>query len=186
VDDDDRLAPAELRPRGDGSWGAVLFSSGTTPDPELWWCFRFEHHDVTRSYGTSPVNVVIDWVPLPRRSWRDLAGVTATGDEFGEPIETTVYFFEHHMYDRVELRAVEQDADDPRRLRVAATVAEDVDGLGIEDFTVDAWLTFSGIALALDRPAGSVEEATGLLAAHTPTDGLVAESTPQGFHFAPG
>jgi hypothetical protein len=56
-----------------------------------------------------------------------MAGRTAECEIFAEPIETSASFFDHHRYDAVRLRVLEQDGT---RIRVAAEAQGDVDDSG--------------------------------------------------------
>jgi len=76
--DGNQLRLDELVPAEGGEWGGLLFDNPRlSVPPRLTWSFAFAFADVDRDYGDSPVSVDIDWVPLPTRSWRTMAGQSA-------------------------------------------------------------------------------------------------------------
>jgi hypothetical protein len=175
--DDDAPRPDELVPRG-GSWHGHLFDNPTIGlAAALTWTFEFRFEDVDRDYGTSGVSFTVDWVPLPDASWQSMAGHETACEVFAEPIECSAYFFQHHRYDSVRLRVLEQEEG---RLRVAAEAHGDVDGMGIPSWSVEQWLDFDGIYVQLSD-APTLEAAAARLAEHTDSAGLVGAST--GHHF---
>ncbi len=100
--EDDAPTPDELSPHG-GEWSGHLFENPHTGFPEsLIWGFTFELGEVSRESGTVHVNVQVEWVPLPGAEWRAMAGRSARCQTFGEPIESSAYFFEHYCYDAAE------------------------------------------------------------------------------------
>ncbi|MFD0524043.1 hypothetical protein [Paractinoplanes durhamensis] len=133
--------------------------------------------------GGRPAELTVEWLPLAANSWQDLAGRSSACDAFAEPAEASVHHTGHHRYDRVELRVTEQDGP---RIRVAVTVAGDIDGLGPAEITADAWLTFTGITVQL---SGADTAAAGLtrLAEFTDVTGLIEVPDPRGiaFRFGP-
>lgn len=178
--EDNGLAAEELIPAG-GSWNGLLFDNPTIGlAPGLTWTFTFDFEDVARSYGTTGVSLTLDWVPLAAESWRLMAGQAASGSTFGEPIESSAYFFDHHRYDAAELRVVEQRGDE---VRVVASVRGDLDRLGIEALDVDRWLRFEGIIVQLSDVPTSAAAATRRLAEFTDTTGLACTPTSRGFRF---
>lgn len=180
-DDEGGLKARQLVPATGGSWSGLLFDNAAVGlPPALTWTFRVPFEPV----DGEPVTLDVDWLPLPATGWRQLAGHAATSDAFAEPAESSVYYFGHRRYERVEVRVSEQDGS---RIRVAATVSGDIDGLGPESITVDAWLEFAGISVQLgDAP--SAEAALARLAEFTDVDGLVTDPDPPGiaFHFVAG
>jgi hypothetical protein len=179
-DDEGGLNARQLVPATGGSWSGLLFDNATIGlPPALTWTFRVPFEPV----DGQPVTLGVDWLPLPATGWRALAGQAATSGAFADPAESTVQHGGHHRYDRVELRVSEQDGP---RIRVAVTVSGDLDGLGPDTLTVDAWLDFAGIGVQLgDTP--SAEAALDRLATFTDVDGLVADPDQPGmaFHFKP-
>lgn len=151
--------------------------------PTLSWSFSFAFAGVERDYGDSPVSVDIDWVYLPTDSWRTMAGLTAQTAQFAEPAEASVYFFQHHRYERVDLHILEQRGTE---IHASAVLFGDIDGLGIETLTVTGWLTFAGIAVQLNA-AASPEAALRHLQDFTDTAGLAtaAHSSVQSFLIRP-
>jgi hypothetical protein len=143
----DGLDRSELIPAEGGEWSGLLFDNPTVGlPPRLTWTFAFPYQDVARDYGDSPVSLTIDWIPLATPSWRGMTGLTARSVTFGERGEASIYFFAHHRYASIDLDLLAQ-----RDLTVHAyaTVYGDIDGLGIESLTADAWLRFAGITVAL-------------------------------------
>lgn len=177
---DDGPSVDELVPRG-GSWSGLLFDNPTIQlAPQLTWTFTFDFDDVGRTYGSTPVSLSVDWVPLPRCSWRNMVGQAASASVFAEPVESSAYFFEHYRYDAVELQVVEQRRHE---LRVVATVRGEVDGLGIEAFQADEWLAFEGIAVQLTPVPPTTAVAAHRLEHFTDIGGLVGCRTAGGFRF---
>jgi hypothetical protein len=173
--------PAEGAP-AEGRWSGLLFDNPAIGlEARLTWTFSFATQDVPRGDGPSEVDFTVDWVPLPGAVWTSMAGRTARGEIFAEPIETSAYALEHFRYDAVDLRVLEQAGD---RLRVSAEAHGDVDGLGVEGWNVDGWLAFDGITVHLsDVTTG--EQAYARLSALTDTAGLVAVPSEPSFRFAP-
>ena len=123
-----------------GEWRGHLFENPHTGLPEgLTWGFVFDLPDKQ--------SLTVEWVPLPGAEWRAMAGQSAQCDVFGEPIESSAYFFEHYCYDAVDLRILEQDGT---RLRVAADLSGDVD-------TVDAAAERLGAYLDISGPTATTE-----------------------------
>lgn len=162
------LKPAELVPVEGGTWGGLLFANPTIGlEPALTWSFRFPFQEVSREYGNSRIFVDVDWLPLPGADRRAMAGQVVRG--VGEPAEASVYFFQHHQYDLIDLEIVEQHG---HRLHVRTTLSGDLDGLGIDPVSADAWLDFSSVTVSLGDTT-SVEAALARLRSFTPTDGLL-------------
>lgn len=169
-------------PKG-GSWSGLLFDNPTIElAPRLTWTFTFDFEDVQRSYGTTGVSFSIDWVPLALDSWRRMVGQVASASAFAQPIESDAYFFEHHRYDAVDLRVVDQR---DQEVHVCASVSGDVDGLGIETVHLDGWLRFDGIIVHLSDVPATAAAAMERLGAFTDTDDLICAQTSSGFKFQP-
>jgi len=166
----DRLRVDELIPVG-GTFSGLLFENSTTGYPlQLSWTFSVDCAEVTRDYGSTQPNLVVDWVPAAGRTrWDEMAGLRFAGSTFGEPIESSVYFFEHHRYDAVEIDVVEQLGTE---LAVRMRVSGDVDSLGISEIEVDASLTFSGIYVQTGTSGTDLEAAAELLSRFTDVSGL--------------
>ena len=109
-----------------------------------------------------------------------MAGQAASASTFGEPIESSAYFFEHHRYEEVALRVVEQRRAE---MRVIASLRGDLDGLRIQALDVDRWLRFEGIIVHLSDVPSSAAAATRRLAGFTDTTGLAGTPTSHGFRF---
>jgi hypothetical protein len=124
----DGIDPVEILLVG-GSWRGLLFENRSTNFPlSMSWGFTFEFAEITRSFGTSPLSLTVDWVSLGGAAWQAMSGHRASGS-FGDPMEASIYFFDHHRFDTA---AVEVTAQDMGRLYVRATVSDDVDGLGLD------------------------------------------------------
>ena len=160
----------ELTPVG-GTFSGLLFENPNTGYPlQLTWTFSVDCAEVSRDYGSTQPNLVVDWVPaVGRTRWDEMAGVRFAGSTFGEPIETSVYFFDHHRYDAVEVEVVEQLGTE---LSVRVHVSGDVDSLGISELEVDATLTFAGIYVQTGTSGTNVEAAGELLSRFTDVSGL--------------
>lgn len=169
--DQDSPAPEELTPTG-GSWSGLLFDNPTIDlKPQLTWTFEVAFQDIVRDYGITPVALTIDWVPLSISSWREMTGAKASSTTFADPIEGSVYFFEHHRYDLAGLAVVEQRTE---AIRLTAEVEGDIDGLGVPGISVDEWLRFEGITVQLSG-VDSIQAASNELASFTDVGALVGE-----------
>ena len=178
---DDEVRAAELILRG-GTWGGLLFDNPRVGvAPSLTWSFTFMYEDVVRSYGSTTPSLCVDWIPLPGAAWDDMAGRKASGQVFAEPIEASVYFFEHFRYDAADLRILEQVGGD---VRVIASVSGDVDRLGIDQLSAEAWLRFTGIIVQLTDAPSAIEEAEQRLSEFTDTRGLIGQQGTRNFTFA--
>jgi hypothetical protein len=178
--DSDKLRSDELVPAEGGEWRGLLYGnpSGSLP-PTLTWSFAFTFARVDRDYGDSPVSVDIDWVPLPTRSWRTMSGQSARIEQFAEPAEASVYFFQHHRYERIDLQVLDQH---DTTLHVTATLSGDLDGLGIDTLTTTGWLTFAGITVQLGTVT-SPQDALARLQDFTEVAGLAVAANPTGRSF---
>jgi hypothetical protein len=180
-DDKGGLNARQLVPADGGEWRGLLFDNQTVGlPPALTWTFHVPFEPV----GDVPAALDVDWLPVPAAGWRQLAGQAVTSGSFAEPAEASVHHDGHHRYDTVQLRVAEQDG---RRIRVQLTLSGDLDGLGPESISVDAWLTFTGISVQLsDTP--SAEAALQRLATFTDASGLVQDPGEPGmaFHFVAG
>jgi hypothetical protein len=157
-----------IRP-GYGAWGGLLFDNPRIGlAPRLTWAFTFPYRDVERDYGHTPVTLDLEWIPLTAPSWQALAGLDARSTTFGEAGKANLYFFEHHRYDRIDLDVLEQHDE---MVHAWVSVTGDIDRLGIESITADAWLRFDGITVALSD-ARTGEEAWPRLREFTDTAGL--------------
>lgn len=180
---EDGPALEELAPNG-GSWGGHLFDNPTIGlPPQLTWTFDVTFAEIKREYGVTSVGLTIDWVPLELSSWREMAGAESSSGSFADPIESSIYFLEHHRYDRVELKIREQRGE---AVRLIAEVEGDIDKLGIPSVAVDQWLSFDRISVQLSD-VSSVQEAAERLATFTDTADLVGEEMHPGiFRFSAG
>lgn len=129
------------------------------------WCFRFECEEVE----DSPLSLTVEWLPVPGRSWREVAGQHLTCAEFAAPAEASVYHFVHHRFERIDLRLGELRG---RSLQAAVTLIGDVDRFGQEAVRAEGRLDFDGILVALPG-ATSPDEALTELNRHTDTRDLV-------------
>lgn len=180
--DDDALTVHDLVPVAGGTWAGLLFDNASIGLPAaLTWSFRFPFAEVHREYGSSKIFLDVDWLPLPVASWRAMVGQTARA--VGEPAESSVYFFQHHQYDLIDLDILEQR---DRDIHVRATLTGDLDGLGIDPVTADAWLGFGGIRVSVSD-VGAAESARARLETVTDIGGLGFPPTAvhSAFHFRP-
>ena len=177
---DDAPRQDELVPQG-GTWRGLVFENPPIGlERALTWEFEFEFAEVERDYGDTSVGLSVAWVPLPGAAWNAMQGQEASGEEFGEPIETSAYFFEHHRYHRVKLQVLEQDG---ARIRVAVEADGDVDGLGVPRWQVEEWLEFDGIAVNVSSDVRTVEDAEAMLAEFTDAGGLRCRGSSGDFRF---
>ena len=170
--DDGRPAP--------GTWSGLLFGNPVVRlPPALTWSFRFP----LAPAGGEPAALDVDWVPLPVTGWRAMAGSVVSADEFADPVEASVQDRGHHRYQRVALRVTDQDGE---RIRVAVTVAGDLDGYGRDEVSAAGWLRFTGITVQLGgvTAAGA---ALRRLAGFTDAGALAETGDPRGiaFRFVP-
>jgi hypothetical protein len=178
----DGLHPWELVPVEGGTWSGLLFDNPRLGLPaHLTWRFRFPFEEVNRDYGSSPIFLDIEWLSLPDVGWRSVTGQAVRGATW--PVESSVYFFEHHRYDMIDLEIVEQR---DVLVRARAVLTGDRDGLGIDPISGDAWLRFGGIRVHLSD-VDSAESALVRLQTFTTTEGLSYLPTPASpsFRFAP-
>nr|WP_296071416.1 hypothetical protein [uncultured Actinoplanes sp.] len=175
-DDKGLLEARALVPAEGGEWNGLLFDNPSVGvAPALTWTFRVPLADV----DGEPAALDVEWLPVRTGGWRAMAGLAASSDEFAEPAEASVRFQGHHRYQRVAVRVLEQQGT---RIRVAITVAGDLDQLGPPEFAVEAWLRFTGILVQLSGVTGA-DEALRRLAEFTDTSGLAEVSDPRGIAY---
>jgi hypothetical protein len=182
---EDQVGPDELVCVRGGTWSGLLFDNPRLRLPaHLYWSFDFPFADIDRSDGSTPVSLELEWIPVVTPGWRDMAGRTATVDQFADPGEASVYFLQHHRFDSIALEIIEQAGPD---IRARVTVSGDLDRLGLETVTAEAWLRFQGLVVSVSD-VSTGEEALARLAAVTDTTELVAARSPadRAFRFAPG
>ncbi len=109
-----------------------------------------------------------------------MAGTSVRAALFGDPVEPSLYFFEHYRYDEAALDVSDQSGP---QIRVAVELRGDVDGLGLESVTADTWLELSGIVVSTSEEPASAEAARRLLEEFTDTSALVSTDRPRGFGF---
>lgn len=166
-----------------GTWNGLLFENQNTGFPlSLVWTFTFGFPEVERDFGDTQPNACVDWVPLFGADSRAMEGRTATASVFGEPIESSVYFFEHHRFDFASLSVRAQDGTG---LLVSAELNGDVDSLGLDDLSVEAWLDFDGIFVQPQTKPASIDAARTLLANFTDPTGLSGDDRSHNFLFRP-
>jgi hypothetical protein len=176
------LQVAELVPAG-GSWSGMLSDNPSIGfEPALHWAFTFEFREIRRDYGDTECHLAVEWVQLPRTSWRSMTPASLTCSEFGEPIESSVHFFDDYRFDAVSLTIGEQRGS---QLHVSAAVEGDVDDLGISRFQAEGWLEFDGLIVALSDAPATVAEASEALASFTSTEGLDGAQMGHNFRFTP-
>ena len=178
----DGPSPIDLVPTG-GTWGGLLFDNPQTGRPlSLTWGFTIEYEEVERDHGATTPSLTADWISFDRPTWREMTGNRVQGVEFGDALEASAYFFEHHRYDTVDLAIIDQRETE---LRVAIEVTGDVDGLGLDVIKAEEWLQFSGIVVAPSRKPRSARAARRLLGRFVDTAGLIAEDRGRGYAFSP-
>jgi hypothetical protein len=169
ADDEDELRPEDFIGAG-GRWYGLLFDNPSTGlPPRLTWCFDFAFEEVLRGDESGLLGLTVEWLPVPSDSWRHVAGQHLTSADLGEPAEASVYYYEHHRFDQIDLRLREQQG---LLLHASVTVSGDLDRLGIDPVHADAWLTFTGILVSLDSVT-SPDAALARLGAFTDTSDLV-------------
>ena len=182
-DPDDALRGDELVPAG-GSWNGLLFDNPRLGlAPALTWTFTFRFQDVARGDSSSEVSVDVDWVPLPSARWQKITPKQLASPRFADPVEASVYFFEHYRFDSVELQLQQQRG---AQLRANATLRGDIDGLGMDEVHVDDWLRFDGIIVSMNGVT-SAPVAGSQLANFTDVSRLtqVGRTAGGGFIFSP-
>lgn len=179
----DDLTASELVPRG-GSWSGLVFSNpGVGYSTALTWRFSFDFEPIVRDYGDVEPGLTIEWAKVPDLTdWSRVAGLEVACTSFAEPVEASVYCFEHYRYDTVRLSVLDQDG---ASIRARAIISGDIDGLGIPDLMVEAWLTFEGVFVHLPEKPASVRSAAALLADYTDTDRLVGHDRGTNYVFVP-
>lgn len=163
------LRTDELRPVG-GSWHGLLFENPVSGYPlALSWTFSIEFVEVDRDYGSVSPSLSIDWVPSAASSWNEMAGQSFSGRSFADPIETSLYFFEHYRFDHVDLAIESQTLDE---LTVHAAARGDIDALGLAEVSARSTLSFAGIYVQTEATGVDTAAATALLARFVDVEGL--------------
>lgn len=179
---DDHLKVEELTPSG-GNWSGVLFENARSGFPlSLTWSFQFTFAPVSRDFGHTDPNLMLDWVAFPGASWRRMAGQRASESGYSAMIGSSMYFFDHHRFDSSGVVVVEQDGT---RILARADLAGDVDELGLAAVSASSWLEFDGIYVQPESRPVSVEAARELLERFTETDGLHGTESSHNFVFRP-
>ncbi|WP_127500861.1 hypothetical protein [Actinoplanes solisilvae] len=164
-----------------GGWSGLLFDSAAVGlPPALTWACEIPLAPVE---GV-PAGLDLEWLPWEASGWQAMAGVEVKCGSFAEPVEASVRLRGHHRYDSVHVRVAEQRGD---LIRVVATLSGDLDGLGPDEVSVDAWLAFRGVSVQLAE-VSSASQALARLAGFTETAGLAEVGDPRGiaFRFQPG
>lgn len=179
----DYLEASGFTPAG-GSWSGLLFSNPTIGlKPRLTLRFEFEFDDVGVDDEEATLGLSVEWAPWPAgRSWQQIVETAVECAKFGEPVEASIYHYEHHRFDQVDLQVLEQRG---QHARVRATLSGDIDQLGVPTLTVESWLTFAGIYVQLDPRPGSITEATAALGGWTSADALVGTDSGHNYLFSP-
>jgi hypothetical protein len=166
-----------------GTWSGLLFENRRIGlRPQLSWGFFFDIPDVTTEVGTTSVSLAVDRVALNGARWSAIDGWNVSSSRFSEPIEPSVYFFEHHCYDAVQMRVESQRGRD---VVVSVQLRGDVDGLGLDQIEVHGELTFTGISVVLEKPPRSVATAKRKLRHFTDVEGLVGKESVRAVRFTP-
>lgn len=179
----DDLVVSELVPTG-GSWNGLLFANPAAGlSTSLTWGFSFDFEQIERDYGEVTPGLTVEWARLPEvAAWSSVAGLDLACAAFGDPVEASVYYFVHYRYDVVRLAILDQGGS---RIRARATLAGDIDGLGIPELTVEAWLDFEGVIVHLPEKSAPVGLAANELAKFTSLEGLVGLDRGHNYVFAP-
>ncbi len=165
----------ELKVSG-GSWSGLLFENSATKYPlTLSWTFTVEFEPLSREYGDVTPSLTVDWVPAEGRGWKDMAGCRFACHTFGEPVESSLYFFDHFRFDQADVSTEERPSHD---LGVSVVVSGDIDGLGLSEVSAQAVLGFRGIYVQTDEAGVDSAAAAEVLARFSDLEGLVAR--PQG------
>jgi len=177
-----KLTAADLVVVG-GTWhGLLMDNPNIGRAPGLTWCFDFELEPVELDGEPTPLGVSTDFVTLPGSRWWAMAGQTAEGSCFGEPIEASVQFDDGYRFDSVRLEVVGQRGT---ALVVTSTARGDIDGLGLDEVAVRGGLEFGGVLVRLSDPPATAAEALARLAAFTDTEGLAAVADHGGYRVDP-
>lgn len=165
----DDLRLDELEPVG-GHWSGLLFENPAASYPlALTWSFTIEFAEIARHYGSVAPNLTIEWVPAGSAGWRTMGGQRFRCRAFGDPVEASVYFFEHHRYDKAHLAIGDQRGAE---LELRALLAGDIDGLGLPEIEAVASIEFSGIYVQSERIGTDTIAAAEVLGRFTDTTGL--------------
>ena len=168
----DELERDELVPVG-GTWSALLFENPVVACPlVLTWTFTIDFAEVGRDFGAVSPSLSIDWVPATT-GWRDLVGCRFESVRFAEPVESSIYFFQHYRY---EGASVDVTAGSDSEIDVRVHVFGDLDGLGLPRVETETRLRFAGIIVQTAATGSDIPAATALLAQFTDVSGLHAVS----------
>lgn len=171
-----------MTPTG-GTWGGLLFENANTGYPlALSYTFTFDFAEVSRDYGSVSPNLVIDWIPAGDATWHEMTGQHFSGSTFGDPVEASVYFFEHHRYECADMTVVGQEGSD---LAVRARIAGDIDGLGLADIRVEETLTFQGLIVHTEGVGTDIAAARKLIGRFTDITGLQPQAARHNVVFVP-
>lgn len=163
------LSANDLRPTG-GTWSGLLFENPATDRPlALTWSFTVDFAEVARDYGTVAPALTVEWVPVGASSWVAMAGHRFNGTSFADPVESSVYFFQHHRFDRADVHVRSQTGD---VIDLDVTIDGDLDRLGVPSVTARARLHFAGIHVQSPSTGTDARAASDLLARFTSVDGL--------------
>ena len=170
----------ELSPSG-GTWSGSLSDLVGDAGNQLTWSFVFELGEVEREAGTTEVRMTIDDVPLPDASGTAIERHSAEGEGYGTPMRPIAEFFDNHRYRAARVRVLDRKGS---RLRVAAEVTGDLDGLGVPRWSLDDWLEFDGYLVAHSEIT-SLGEARARLSRLVDLRGLKGEDGPGLYNFRP-
>lgn len=179
----DDLVVSELVPIG-GSWNGLLFANPAVGvRTSLTWGFSFDFEPLERDYGEATPGLTVEWARLPEvTAWSAMAGLDLACAALGDPVEASVYYFAHYRYEAVRLSILDQEGN---RIRARATVAGDIDDLGIPELTAEAWLDFEGVIVHLPEKSASADLAATVLAKFTSLEGLVGLDRGANYVFTP-
>lgn len=179
----DDLVVSELVPSG-GSWNGLLFANPAVGvSTSLTWGFSFDFEEIKRDDDEVTPRLTVEWARLPEgTAWSSVAGLDLACFPFGDPVEASLYYFVHYRYDAIRLSILDQQGS---RIRASATVAGDIDDLGIPELTAEAWLDFEGLIVHLPEKPASADLAANKLATFTSVEGLASIDRGHNYAFTP-
>ncbi|MEV0687701.1 hypothetical protein AB0I35_27940 [Nocardia sp. NPDC050378] len=177
------LEASDFIPAG-GTWSGLLFSNRAFGvETQLTLSFDFDFEEVEVDGDRAALGLTVEWAPWPAGlTWQHLAGAEVRCSTFGEPVQASVYYYEHHCFDEVYLKVLEQTED---KIRVRVAVFGDIDQLGIPTLTAETWLSFSGIFVQNEPRPRSLPEAAAALNAWTSIEGLTGADRGFNYLFTP-
>lgn len=154
----------------------MLFENSFTGYPlTLSWSVTIEFEPLRKDVGDVSPSLTVEWVPADGGGWKGMSRRRFACGTFGEPVEASLYFFEHFRFDHAEVLTGALSGSD---LGVELVVRGDLDGLGIPRVSAQAVLGFEGIYVQADAVGTDPKAAAERLGKFMDLDGLRAR--PQG------